>query len=143
LYPKHFDALTHAGLTPKYVPMLQEVLKLKEGKEECKEEKQERDKQRNRSVYFCIGFSKLWKEPIHKLIKKLRNKFNLGWLWISMSYHRFPNLRDMFQSNFLAKIIDGVELIDFKVRECNCRGGRGPNKCQYTMCAEFRSLSIR
>ena len=59
LYPKHFEALTHVGLTPKYVPTLQEILKLKEGKEEHKEEKRERDKQRNRSVYFCIGYSKV------------------------------------------------------------------------------------
>ena len=48
-----------------------------------------------------------------------------------MLYHWFPNLRDMFQSDLLDEIIDGVESIDFNVRECNCRGGRGPNKCQY------------
>jgi hypothetical protein len=78
--------------------MLQEVLaKNNAVKEKCKKKKLERDKQRNRLVYFCIGYSKLWKEPIHKLLKKLRNRFNFRWLRISMSYHRFPNLREMLK----------------------------------------------
>ena len=87
LYPKHHEALEHAGLAPSYTPTLQEVIKLNKGKEQCKEEKLERDKQRNRSVYFCIGFSKFWREPIHRWLKKLRNRFDIKWLRISMSYH--------------------------------------------------------
>ncbi len=130
LYPRHFEALNHAGLAPKYVPSLQEVLNSKDGKEKRKEDKVERDRQRNRSVYFCIGYSKLWKEPIHKLIKQLRNRFDLGWLRVSMSYHRFPNLRDLFQSDLTSTIIEGVESIDLKVRECNCRTAKR-NKCGY------------
>jgi hypothetical protein len=131
LYPKHHEALDQAGLSPKYVPTLQEVLDLNKGKEKRKEEKLERDKQRNRSVYFCIGYSSLWKEPIHKLLKKLRNKFELKWLRILMSYHRFPNMREMLQGDLSKKLTEGVESKDFKVRDCNCRGGKGPGKCQY------------
>jgi hypothetical protein len=77
LYPRHFEALNLAGLSPKCVPTLQEILELNKGKEKCKEEKLERDKQCNRSVYFCIGYSNIWKEQIHKILKKLRNKFDL------------------------------------------------------------------
>jgi hypothetical protein len=33
LYPKHHKALNQAGLPPKHVPMLQEVLALNVGKE--------------------------------------------------------------------------------------------------------------
>jgi hypothetical protein len=73
LYPKHHEALNKAGLAPKYVPTLQAILALNEGRKKQKEEELERDKQRNRSVYFCIGYSKLWKVLIHKIIKKLRN----------------------------------------------------------------------
>jgi hypothetical protein len=131
LYPRHFEALNLAGLSPKYVPTLQEVLELNKGKDKRKEEKQERDKQRNRSVYFCIGYSKIWKEPIHKLLKKLKSKFDLPWLRISMSYHRFPNMREMLAGDLSKKLSEGVESFDFKVRDCNCRGGRGPGKCQY------------
>ena len=37
-----------------------------------------------------------------------------------MSYHKFPNLREIFQSDLTKKIMDGVESLDFKDRECNC-----------------------
>jgi hypothetical protein len=131
LYPRHFEALDKAGLAPKYIPTLQEILDRNKGKEERKEEKLERDKQRNRSVYFCIGYSNVWKEPIHKTLKKLRNKFDLKWLRISMSYHRFPNMRDLLAGDLSKKLSEGVESMDFQVRDCNCRGGRGPRKCQY------------
>jgi hypothetical protein len=132
LYPKHHEALNQTSLSPKYVPTLQEVLVLNVGKEKRKEEKLERDRERNRSVYFCIGYSKLWKEPIHKILKKLRNQFDLKWLRVSMSYHCFPNMREMLQGDLLKKLTKGIESMDFKVRDCcNCRGGRGPGKCQY------------
>jgi hypothetical protein len=118
-----------AGLSPKYVPTLQEILlELNKGKEKRKEEKLERDKQHNRSVYFCIGYSTIWKEPIHK---KLRNKFDLRWLQISLSYHRFSNMREMMAGDLSKKLSEGVKSLDFKVLDCNCRGGRGPDKCQY------------
>jgi hypothetical protein len=111
--------------------MLQEIIVLNEGREKWKEEKLERDKQRNRSVYFCIGYSKLWKVLIHTIIKKLRNKFDLKWLRISMSYHRFLNMREMLQGDLSKKLIKGIKSCDFKVRDCNCRSGRGTGKCQY------------
>ena len=45
LYPRHYKAINQAGLAPKYVPMLQEILALNVGKKKRKEEKLERDKQ--------------------------------------------------------------------------------------------------
>ena len=126
----HLAALDHAGLSPEYAPTLQELLAKNEGKETRKLEKLERDKQRNRSVYFCMGYTKFWKEPIHRLVKRLRDKFDLKWLRVSMSYHRFPNLREMLQGDLSKKLIEGVESMDFKVRDCNCRGGK-TGKCQY------------
>jgi hypothetical protein len=69
LYPRHFETLDLAGFLPKYIPTLQEVLKLNKGKEKHNEEKLERDKQQNRSVYFFISYSKIWKEHIHKILK--------------------------------------------------------------------------
>jgi hypothetical protein len=113
--------------------MLQVILALNVGKEKCKEEKLERDRQRNRSIYFYISYSKLWKEPIHKILKKLRNTFNLKWLRLLMPY--LPPLpqheRDAPQGDLSKKLTKSVELMDFKVRDWNCRGGRGPDKCQY------------
>jgi hypothetical protein len=61
LYPQHHQALELAGLAPAYIPTIQVVLDLNKGKEKRKEEKDKRDKQRNRLVYFCIGYAKCWK----------------------------------------------------------------------------------
>ena len=143
LYPRHLEALNLAGLSPKYVPTLQEVLELNKGKEQRKKEKLERDKQRNRSVYFCIGYSNAWKEPIHRILKKLRNKFDLKWLRISMSYHRFPNMREMLAGDLSKELSEGVRSLDFEVRDCNCRGGRVPGKCQYGDCCRMPIVIYR
>jgi hypothetical protein len=80
MYSQHQKALKLAGLVPKYVPKLQEVLDLNKGKEKRKEENLEQDKQRNSSVYFCTDYSSFWQEPTHKWLKKLRNVCNLKWL---------------------------------------------------------------
>ena len=51
---------------------------------------------RNRQIYFKLGFSKFWKIPIHRIIKKIKDSFDLSWLRVSMSYHKFSNLRECF-----------------------------------------------
>jgi hypothetical protein len=48
-----------------------------------------------------------------------------------MSYHRFPNMREMLQGDLLKKLTEGIKSCDFKVRDCKCRGDRGTGKCQY------------
>ena len=47
------------------------------------------------NAYFCIGFSQLWREKIHSLIKRLQNAHVLKWIRVRMSYHRFPNLGEV------------------------------------------------
>ena len=50
----------------------------------------------NRQTYFCIGFLDVWScPPAHVTIKKLRNKFKLKWLRLSMSYIKFPNVQKL------------------------------------------------
>ena len=39
---------------------------------------------------FSIGFSRVWKFPIHNIIKQLRDDFVLTWLRVRMSYRKFP-----------------------------------------------------
>jgi hypothetical protein len=43
--------------------------------------------------------SKGWNNPVHAILKELRNKHELTWLHISMSYHKFSNLREIFQGD--------------------------------------------
>jgi hypothetical protein len=61
------------------------------------EESDKKDKDCMRGVFFCLGYSTFWDKPMHKELKTLRDKHGLTWMRISMSYHRFPNLRDIFQ----------------------------------------------
>ena len=75
---------------------------------------------RKRSVYFKLKFSKYWKIPVHSIIKKTKACFpSLAWLRTSMSYARFPNLREMFQSDLTGKLNDGIVSLDFEPLACN------------------------
>ena len=79
-----------------------------------------------RKVYFCIGWSKFWDWPLHRMISKLKKKFNLPWLRFSMSYHRFPNFCGLLQQDLQSKLMDNIESRDLKGRGCNCSGGNCP-----------------
>jgi hypothetical protein len=74
------------------------------------------------------------------IITRLKRKHDVSWLRFSMPYHRFPNLRDIFQSHLSAKMIKDVELVDFLTWTCNCKASPGQSKkknpkekmpCQY------------
>jgi hypothetical protein len=56
------------------------------------------------------------------LLRRLRNKYNLLWLRATMSYHRFNNLREMFQGHLNRVLIENVESEDYCDRPCNCPG---------------------
>jgi GIY-YIG catalytic domain len=90
----------------------------------------ERDRNRRRSTFFCIGVSEAWPTPIHQIIRDTKKCFNLKWLRVSMSYHRFTNLRELFQGDLSKKLTMNVASQDFENLECNCRTGF-LNKCGY------------
>jgi hypothetical protein len=48
-----------------------------------------------------------------------------------MSYHRFPNLREILAADLVSKLTEGAESMDFMVRKCNCIDPRGNGQCQY------------
>jgi len=136
IYPKHFKALEHAGLVKGKIPTLQdEKLKselLRKMSDEKKEAKKLKAKERKRAIYFCVGYSKTWLIPIHTIIKKLKDRYELKWLRFSMSYHRFTNLRETLQGDLSGKITYGVESKDFMNEKCNCTGpGRNKEGCNY------------
>ena len=131
IYPHHATALKAAGLSPEKYPTIKSIQDSKQINAEArKRAKEKKRKNRNRSVFFCIGHSKGWESPIHVTLKRLRNKHNLKWLRISMSYHRFPNFREMLQGDLSRKLRDGVESLDFKDKKCNCR----PGMIEHGMC---------
>ena len=136
IYPHHFSALKKADLLSTKTPTLKEETLKREMKEKNLMDELEsglesisvstrqarlRERNRRRSTFFCIGYSRAWKTPIHTTIKELAKKFKLNWLRVSMSYHRFTNLREIFQGDLTYKLTSGVTSKDFDTLECNCR----------------------
>ena len=78
----------------------------KQGKNEAKQQ-----------VFFCIGACPTWrgKNSIHMLVKRLKNKYNLKWIRISMSYHRFGNLNDIFSGDLSEKMMKNIGSNHFSI----------------------------
>ena len=86
-----------------------------------RKKKRKRKKGRgSHNAYFCIGFSQLWREKIHCVIKILRKAHGLKWLRVRMSYYRFPNLGEVLQDDMIGKLRKGTGSKDVLDCECNC-----------------------
>ena len=85
-------------------------------------ESQPKQKQNKRQTYFCVGVSCLWKRKRANqiILKKLRNKYELKWLRISMSYHKFSNLREIFNGDLTTKLMERIKSQDYRTKSCNC-----------------------
>ena len=71
-----------------------------------------------------------WTPPIWKTIKLLTAKHNIPWLRVSMSYHRFPNLRELLNGDLTQKLTQNVPSLDFDTLACNCNT-RNTTGCAY------------
>jgi hypothetical protein len=137
LYPHHFQKLQLAGLIKTNILTLsQEFNKyLDANTDQSRTNKQLRQRDRARTIYFCVGHSRAWTTPIHKIIKEAKAALNLTWLRVPMSYHRFPNLREYFQRDLHTKLISGIQSLDFENLPCNCRKENSQDTCKYNnMC---------
>jgi hypothetical protein len=135
LYPEHAKALQHAGLSGSRFPTLKQVLDRRSG---APRQSLSRSGKKSRAVFFCLGYSRFWKTPIHVLLRCLPNKYNLLWLRVTMSYHRFNNLREKFQGHLNRVLMKNVESEDYRDRPCNCPG----RDAVMEMFAARHSLSI-
>jgi hypothetical protein len=97
LYPAHTEALKKANLAPDIFPTLGEILDKQQMDPAVNNVKGKKNNQDMRTVQFCLGMSKWWNDPVHAILKELRNKHELTWLRVTMSYHKFSNLREIFQ----------------------------------------------
>lgn len=135
LYPHHFEALRNAQLVDDrtFIPTLRQAKEelLDDAKRQLRKDKKKRqERDRKRAIYFKIGVSNYWSVPIHKIIKDIKKAFpTLSWLRVSMSYHRFPNIRELFQGDLNTKLVEGVNSLDYMDRPCNCRVGK--TNCPY------------
>lgn len=70
--------------------------------------------------------------PFHETIAKLRNKYDLKWLRVKMSYHKFPNLGSTFQSDLTSKLTRDVKSMDLMNLPCNCNAKtKVDGKCMF------------
>jgi hypothetical protein len=85
--------------------------------------------------------SKWWNNPVHAILKELRNKHELTWLRVTMSYHKFSNLREILQGDLNRKLMDGIISHDFMDRPCNCNcASKIDGKCAYN--GECRKMCV-
>ena len=93
---------------------------------EKQDEKVEKNKEKdvsvkkNRNVYFCVAYSRYFSTAIHRVTNRLKKSFNLTWLRVRMSYHRFNNLAELLNGDLAEKIGRGIFSKDLMDRECNC-----------------------
>ena len=92
VYPDHANALRKAGLTPPDFPTMGDLWKMQDEKLETENEKEpDVNKKKNRNAYFGVVYSRYFSTSIHRVINGLKKMFNLYWLRVRMSYHRFNN----------------------------------------------------
>ena len=66
------------------------------------------------------------------MINRLKNSFNLTWLRVRISYHRYNNLVELLNGDLAVKIGRGIFSKDLMDRECNCSLPSKVNgKCVY------------
>ena len=141
IYPEHFGALSKADLLNNFeAPTLgTKVAELEAALEDevGQAMKKRRERDRKRAIYFKVGFSHYWRKPIHKMIRKVKSRFpSLKWLCVSMSYHRFSNLRELFQSDLNTKLNCNIISKDFQNLPCNCRDKQAcpyGGKCRHSI----------
>jgi GIY-YIG catalytic domain len=133
LYPDHLHQLRKSDLVNNSTPTLAEELeRYRESiQPQTRQNRKLRQQDRKRNLFFCVGYSRAWKTPIHRIIKTVKESLNLSWLRVSMSYHRFPNLREQFQRDLQQKLLEGITSLDFKSLPCNCRKDTPSDSCKY------------
>lgn len=84
-------------------------------------EKEKSKDNRLRSACFCVGHSRFWKAPIHRVTKKIKARCkDATWLRMSMSCHRHANLGELLQGDPSKKTMNGIESVDFTEKKCGC-----------------------
>ena len=104
----------------KTFPTLKELWENSDEREKKKKKPKRKKGGGSRNASFCIGFSQLWQEKIHSVIKILQKAHGLKWLRVRMSYHRFPNLGEVLQGDMIGKLRKGIGSKYLLDRECNC-----------------------
>ena len=83
-------------------------------------------------AFFCIGFSQLWWEKIHSVIKRLQNTHCLKCPWVRICYQQGTNIGEILQGDIVGQIMKIISLRDFLKREYICNSPtRVKGTCAY------------
>ena len=113
------NALSKAGLAPPNFPTMGYLWSKHDEKVDIEKEA-DVNKKKNIYVYFFAAYSLYFSTSIHRVINRLKMPFNLSWLIVQMSYHRFNNLAELLNGDLAAKIGRGIFSKDLMDRKCNC-----------------------
>ena len=119
IYPDHANTLRKAGLAPPVFPIMGELWRKQDEKVE-KNKEQNVSVKKNRNVYFFVAYLRYFSTAVHRVIDRLKNSFNLTWMRVRMSYHRFNNLEELLNGDLAAKTGRGIFSKHLMDRECNC-----------------------
>ena len=103
IHPDHANALCKAGLTLPNFPTMGDLWSKQDERLDIEKEPDVR-KNKNINVYFFVAYSRYFSTSIHRVINRLKKSFNLSWIRVRMSYHRFNNLAELLNIDLAAKI---------------------------------------
>ena len=119
IYHAHTNNLRKAGLAPPVLPTMRDLWRKQDEKVD-KEKERDVSVKKNRTVYFCVAYSRYFSTSSHRVIDRLKKSFNLTWMGVRMSYHRFNNSAKILKGYLAAKIGRGIFSKDLMDRECYC-----------------------
>ena len=139
MYPDIDSALRSAGLLrgESKMPKLGSILDSREREMMEAQLRKEEWKKDKRNIYFLQKYDGHWRTPIHKTIKKLRDKRGLQWLRVRMIKKRHQNLKEMLLSDAQHKIMKSVVPHLYQKNtengKCTCRSTHkiGGTECHY------------
>ena len=109
VYPDHANSLCKAGLAPPNFLTIGDLCKMQDEKLD-NDIKREPDvnRKKNRIVYFCFCLITLFSYIFPQDDHQDKMYFNLSWLRVWMSYHRFDNFTELLNGDLATKIGCGI-----------------------------------
>ena len=147
-YPNFHANLKKAGHLrgDAQLPKLSTILDSRERERaEAEMERADWKKDSKRTIYLIKKYDGDWRSPVHKLIQKLRLKYDLKWLRVRMTHKRHMNLKEMLLGDITKKIMQGIDDYEYvkktKKGKCNCRSTHKPNgECLYKEECETKAV---
>lgn len=119
-YPEHRNALVDAGLCMIDKTPLEATFGQKWAPEP-ENSRKKRHQNEKRTIHFVSSFiGNYLKEPIHVILKRLRDIFDVKWLKVRMCHKRFSSIENRIQGDLRQKVDKGVLSDDYCDWNCNC-----------------------